>query len=50
MRVKNQVSKPSQKGVRSTAREVQASTGAWVEQAHTAAPVVQTRAAAALEE
>jgi hypothetical protein len=42
--VKNQVSKPSQEGVRSAVREVQASTAAWVEQASTAAPVVQTRA------
>jgi hypothetical protein len=44
--VKNQVSKPPQEGVRSTEREVQASTAAWVEQASTAAPVAQARAAA----
>jgi hypothetical protein len=39
MRVKNQVSKPLQEGVRSAVREVQASTAAWVEQASTATPV-----------
>jgi hypothetical protein len=37
MRVKNQVLKPLQEGVRSTVREVQVSTAAWVEQASTAA-------------
>jgi hypothetical protein len=46
MRVKNQVSKPLQEGVRSAVREVQASTTTWVEQAITAAPVVKARAAA----
>jgi hypothetical protein len=43
--VKNQVSKPSQKGVRSAMREVQASTAAWVQQESIVALVAQASVA-----
>jgi hypothetical protein len=49
MRVKNQVSKPPQEGVRVAMMEVQASTAAWVEQASTAT-LMEEASAAVLEE